>query len=137
MPDDNQHQHCADDGFILIGVINPRNPQRNNIVAERRNQAGFADFIASADAVTEQSLADIAALAAERGIEPAALRPVLELALAKGGLESRFDMLQPATFSTLWYIKMKGKAAEERGESTDELWRDYWRVFEAAARRGR
>ena len=76
-------------------------------------------------------------LAAARGVAPEALRPVLEAAFAKSGLASRFDALSPATFSTLWLIKQRGKAAEARGEGTDDLWREYWRVFEAAARRGR
>ena len=93
--------------------------------------------IASAPALDEQDLAEIAALAFAKGMDPATLKPVLALAFANSGLASRFDMLSPSTFSTLWYIKMKGKAAEARGENTDELWRRYWKVFESAAIRER
>lgn len=49
---------------------------------------------------------------------------------------SRFDTLYPDVFSTLWAIKVRGKQAEARGEDTEELWRRYWEVFNAAARQG-
>jgi len=91
---------------------------------------------ASVEAVTEQTLVDIAALAMAQGLSPADLKPVLALAFLKSGFASRFDVLQPAMFSSLWLIKVRGKQAEERGENTDKLWRAYWRAFEAAARQG-
>ena len=49
---------------------------------------------------------------------------------------SRFDTLYPDVFSTLWTIKVRGKQAEALGEDTEELWRKYWEVFNAAARQG-
>jgi len=71
--------------------------------------------------------------------------PVVALApcVIAGGLSapelvpaSRFDALYPDVFSTLWTIKVRGKQAEARGEDTEELWRRYWEVFNAAARQG-
>ena len=64
------------------------------------------------------------------------MKPILELAFAKGSLESRFDLLSPAAFSTMWLIKTRGKAAEKRGENTDALWREYWKMFEQAVKQG-
>ena len=49
---------------------------------------------------------------------------------------SRFDALYPDVFSTLWTIKVRGKHAEALGEDTEDLWRRYWEVFNAAARQG-
>lgn len=49
---------------------------------------------------------------------------------------SRFDTLYPDVFSTLWTIKVRGKQAEALGEDTEDLWRRYWEVFNAAARQG-
>lgn len=82
-------------------------------------------------------LAEIYALAKAAGVGAAELQAMFAAAMAAAKVGSRFDLLDPGLFSTLWYIKQKGKAAEKRGENTDALWRDYWRVFEAAARRGR
>jgi len=89
---------------------------------------------ASAEALTEATLVEIAALATAQGIEPEKLEPILALSFAKASFKSRFDMLNPAAFSTMWYIKMKAKAAEEKGENTDALWQRYWKMFESAAR---
>ena len=48
---------------------------------------------------------------------------------AMGALRtSRFDVLSPPEYTTLWAIKFMGRHAEERGLDTAELWRLYWEM---------
>ena len=49
---------------------------------------------------------------------------------------SRFDLLQPAMFSTLWELRRRGKEAEARGENADAIWVRYWRMFAQSALQG-
>lgn len=92
--------------------------------------------LASQQGMTELTLVDIAQIAKANGISVAVLKDILELKKVSQTLKSRFDMLNPTTFSNLWMIKMKGKDMEARGKNTDELWKQYWDLFYKAAMQG-
>ena len=86
--------------------------------------------------LSEGILVDIAKLSESNKIGLETVKAILELDFVSKSIQSRFDMMNPTTFSNLWMIKMKGKDMEARGENTDELWKQYWEMFDKAARQG-
>ena len=62
------------------------------------------------------------------------LSDIAALVAVKKNIASRWDILTPSAFSTLWYVKKRGKAAEERGDAkcAEEQWLLYWKIFSKA-----
>lgn len=82
--------------------------------------------LVEADALTVEDLVGISALAAKERLPEEVVKAIAAIVAIK---HSRFEGLTADAFSTLWAIKMRGIAAEEKGENAEEEWRKYWEMF--------
>jgi len=98
-------------------------------VASGMNIASVASLMIASGIVSPDMPENTKAAAVER--LSLKLSDIAMLAAASQSNKSRWDVLYPSMFSTLWDIKRRGKAADADGrkEESDRLWNRYWTIF--------